>query len=427
MFFRLPAAWGAPPETNFDETKVGTLALPDPLVCNDGTPVRDTATWRARRRPELLKLFANEVYGRTPAGPLPGMHWAETSVDRAALGGRAVRREVTIWFTGKEDGPRLHVLIYQPPGEPRAHARWPVFLGLNFFGNICVNPDPGIAMTDAWMRLTKAPAEQHIVNHRATEATRGCQASRWQVETVVARGYATVTAYYGDLCPDDGNGLTKSVGALFRTGSVDQRAPEAWGAIGVWAWGLSRILDWIESDPELDGSRVAVHGHSRLGKTALWAAAQDERFALAISNDSGAAGAALSKRVYGETVAISTSGPITPVWYGRNYARYAGKEAALPVDQHELLALIAPRPLYIASAEGDKWSDPRGEFLAAREAGPVYALYGLSGVGVKEMPAVDRPVGDMIAYHVRTGLHDITAYDWTQYLDFADRHLRSRR
>jgi hypothetical protein len=409
-----------PAGINYDESKVRPYTLPDPLVLNSGAPVRDAASWRNQRRPELLELFAREVYGRTPAGRPDKMHWAVTSVDRAALGGKAVRKEVTVWFTEKKDGPKMHLLIYQPPGAAGAHAPWPAFLGLNYYGNQCVNPDPGITPSTAWMRPT---AEYKIVNNRATEGTRGAHASRWDVETVVARGYATVTLYYGDLCEDRNEGLTKDVAALFQTGAVDTRGPEAWGAIGIWAWGLSRALDYLSSDPEIDGRRVAVHGHSRLGKAALWAGAQDERFAYVISNNSGCGGAALSMRDYGETVErINTS---FPFWFARKFRTYNARESTLPVDQHELIALIAPRPVHVASAEDDRWADPRGEFLAAKHAGPVYALFSKQGIGSASMPAVNQPLfGDAIAYHVRTGKHDITPYDWARYLDYADRVMK---
>ncbi|MFM9031571.1 MAG: alpha/beta hydrolase family protein, partial [Opitutaceae bacterium] len=277
---------------NYDEAKVPAYRLPDPLVAADGSAVRDATAWK-KRRLELLEIFAREVYGRTPAGRPPGMHWETTSVDRAALGGKAVRKEITVWFTERKDGPRMHRLVYQPAGAAGAHRPWPAFLGYNYYGNQCVNADPGITLSRAWLRSN---AEFKVVDNRATEGTRGVHASRWDVETVVARGYATATVYYGDLCEDRAEGLDRDAGALFRTGSAETRAPDAWGAIGIWAWGLSRALDVLAAEPEIDAARVAVHGHSRLGKTALWAGAQDERFALVISNNSGCGGAALSMR-----------------------------------------------------------------------------------------------------------------------------------
>jgi hypothetical protein len=419
-FFSPLAGAADPAGFNYDEGAVRPYTLPDPLGMNDGTPVRDAATWRSKRRPELLEVFAREVYGRTPGGRPAKMHWEVTSVDRTALGGKAVRKEITVWFTEKKDGPKMHLLIYQPPGAPGGHAPWPAFLGLNYFGNACVNADPGIRQSTAWMRNS---SEQKTVNNRVTEGTRGSHASRWNVETVVARGYATATMYYGDLCEDRNEGLDADVAALFGTGGVEQRAPDAWGAIGIWAWGLSRAMDYLTSDPEIDGRRVAVHGHSRLGKAALWAGAQDERFAYVISNDSGCGGAALSKRNFGETVARINQA--FPFWFARNFRAYNDREAALPVDQHQLIALIAPRPVHVASAEDDKWADPRGEFLGAKHAEPVYALFGKKGLGAADMPVVNKPVlGDAMAYHLRTGKHDITDYDWARYLDFADRVLK---
>jgi hypothetical protein len=405
---------------NYDESKIPPYTLPDPLVSADGAAVRDAATWQAKRRPELLEVFAREVYGRTPARRPEKLHWAVTSVDRSALGGKAVRKEVTIWFTEKKDGPQMHLLIYQPAGAAGAHQPWPVFLGLNYYGNQSVNADPGITLSRSWMRENAA---QKVVANRATEGTRGTSASSWEVETVVARGYATATIYYGDICPDHKDGLPLALGAVFGTPGAEARAPDEWGAIGLWAWGLSRALDYMATDGELDARRVAVHGHSRLGKTALWAAAQDERFALAISNNSGCGGAALSKRIFGETVGIINRG--FPHWFARNFRRYNENESALPVDQHELIALIAPRSVYVASAEADAWADPRGEFLSLKGAEPVYRLFGKKGIVAADIPAVDQPVaGDATAYHVRTGKHAITPYDWAQYLNFADRQMK---
>lgn len=406
---------------NYDESKVPSYTLPDPLVLNNGKPVRDAAMWRSQRRPELLELFAREVYGRTPAGRPAKMHWAVTSLDRAALGGKAVRKEVTIWFTESKSGPRMQLLLYQPlSASPTSPA--PAFLGLNFGGNQTVANDPAITLSAAWMRPSR---DDRVLNARATEASRGASAAAWDVETVTARGYATATIYYGDLCEDRIEGMGKDVGALFWIRSTEGRKPDEWGAIGIWAWGLSRALDYLESDRDIDAKRVAVHGHSRLGKTALWAGAQDERFAMVISNNSGAGGAALSLRRFGETVKVLNTS--FPHWFAKNFRAYNEREDALPVDQHELIALMAPRPVHVASAEDDRWADPRGEFLSAKHAEPVYALFGKKGLGVADMPVVNQPVlGDALAYHIRTGKHAITPYDWAQYLDFADREMKKK-
>lgn len=415
-------ALGAEPAAAItDENQVPPYTLPDPLVAGDGTRVRDAATWRTKRRPELLELFAAHEYGRTPAGRPAAMQWEVTSLDRSALGGRATRKEITIWFSARHDGPQMHLLIYHPNG---AASPPPVFLGLNFMGNHTVHADPGIALGQPRVVYDVPRYRPADPQPAVKEEQRGVHAEKWQIEAVLARGYATATAWCHDLCPDriDGPADPKSVAALFATGSTEDRADAAWGAIGMWAWGLSRAMDYLESDRELDAKRVAVHGFSRLGKAADWAAAQDERFAMLISNESGCGGAALSKRLYGETVAI-INGKF-PHWFAKKFRAYNDNESALPMDQHELLALIAPRPLYVASAEGDQWSDPRGEFLSAQAAEPVYALFGKKGLGVTDMPAIDVPVGETIGYHNRTGKHDMTAYDWARYLDFADRHLK---
>ena len=402
-------ALAAPPPMQ-DEAKVPPYTLPDPLRFEDGRPVADARAWTSARRPELLRLFEDHVYGRTPGGG-PAPRYTVRATDRRAVGGQGTRTHVEIAF-GEGSGQRvLDLLVYLPNG---ARGPVPVFLGLNFQGNHAVEDDPGIPLARSWI----ASSYRGVTGHRATAAARGGEAKRWPLALILGRGYGVATMYYGDLFPDHPAGAAESVLALFPPAGGD----DAWGAIGAWAWGLSRALDYLETMPGVDARRVAVLGHSRLGKAALWAGAQDPRFAMVISNESGCGGAALSKRIFGETVEAITSR--FPHWFAPAFARYAGREAALPVDQHELIALIAPRPVYVASAAEDLWADPRGEFLGARHADPVYRLLGTEGLPAREMPAVDRPVHGTIGYHVRAGAHDLTEYDWRQYLDFADRHSR---
>jgi hypothetical protein len=418
------AAWDSetlaqPADTLTDESLVPAYTLPDPLIALDGTKIDSVEAWRTRRRPEILRLFEEHIHGKTVGGRPEGMRFIVTEEDPRALGGKATRRQVTIVFQEDGEGPQMDLLLYIPNA---AQSPAPAFLGLNFMGNHAVHADPAIRLHPRWLR-----GGEGVEHGRATEAARGTRAERWQVELVIDRGYALATACYCDLDPDNyQDDFTDGIHPLFYDQPGQTRpAANEWGAVGAWAWGLSRALDYLETDPKIDAKRVAVMGHSRLGKTSLWAGSQDERFALVISNDSGVGGASLFRRRFGERIDHMVKNRIS-YWFCKNFENYANREHELPVDQHMLIALIAPRPVYVASAEEDSWADPRGEFLSARHASPVYELFALEGLPAEEMPAVNEPVHGTIGYHIRSGEHDVTRYDWEQYLRFADRHLGSR-
>ncbi len=406
------AASAQRPDVNYDEAKVGKYTLPDPLVLQSGKQVRDATTWYKQRRPEILKLFETNVYGRSPGRP-KGMTFEQFDLDKRALDGRAVRKQVTVHFTGKKDSPKMDILLYLPAA---ARKPVPVFLVPSFSGNYRTHSDPGIKLGEEWVRdkKMKVPGE---------ESKRGTS-TYFQVEKVLARGYGLAVIYYSDIEPDFVGAIQYSVRPLFYQTGQTAPAADEWGAIGAWAWGLSRALDYLETEKDVDARRVVLMGHSRLGKTALWAGAQDTRFAVVIANGSGEGGAALSRRNYGETVKhLNTN---FPHWFCDNYKKFNDHVDELPVDQHMLLALIAPRPVYLGCAEQDQWADPRGEFLSAVAAGPVYRLLGKQGLDTEQMPPVHQPIMHTIGFHYRAGKHEVTAYDWDQFLVFAEKHFGDR-
>ena len=408
-------------ETLYDEAKIPVYNLPDPLVKNDGTVVSTPEMWIEERRPELAALFEHYVYGKAPERP-SDVRFEITEENTVAFSPRedgsfplqATRRQVTVILSEQADGPEIHILMYLP--KQSAVEPVPVFAALNFGGNHTVNPDAGIHLYPQWVQN---PETGEIILTQPQDQDRGSSARRWAINDILKRGYGLVTAHYGDIDPDYFDNFQNGVHALYPR---DDRGGHAWGAISAWAWGLSCIMDYLENNSSIDSSRVIVMGHSRLGKTALWAGAQDKRFSAVISNESGCGGAALSRRKYGETV--ETINARFPHWFCTNFKAYNDREDLLPVDQHELIALLAPRPVYIASAVEDRWSDPRGEFLSGKGAHPVYMLLGTNGLPAVSQPPLRHPVMGQIGYHIRHGVHDVTAYDWEQFMNFTDLHLK---
>ncbi|GAB3328423.1 acetylxylan esterase [Larkinella ripae] len=407
-----------PPGFNYDESKVSPYTLPDPLVTPAKIRVTTARQWEKERRPELLKRFATEIYGLTPQRRL-ATRYEVKSVDSSALSGTAIRKEVAVIWTEYPDLAPLNILLYVPKNRPGTQ-RPPVFVGLNYMGNHSISTDPGITLSTRWLPNR---TDGKVVNNRATEGARGVQQNRWPLELILSKGYSVATAYYGDLEPDHPEGWKTGIRSVLdppTSGKSDH-----WQAIGVWAWGMSRMLDYLETDQLVDAKRAVVMGHSRQGKAALWAGAQDQRFAAVISNDSGEGGAALSRRIFGET--IERLNTTFPYWFCPKYRTYNNRPNALPVDQHELLALVAPRPLYVASAQDDHWADPRGEFLSARQTDPVYQLYGKTGIGTDAWPPIHTPVGETVRYHIRAGEHDVKRYDWEQFIAFADTVFKGKK
>jgi len=393
---------------NYDESKVPDFVLPDPLICNNGNKVTTVKQWEDKRRPEILEFFASQVYGRTLKDDIK-VTYETLSENQDFMNGKATAKQVK--FTFSNDNKKVEaLLLFILPNQPKGKV--PVFVSYNYKGNHSTCFDKTIEYSSA---LSLLIASDH------PDWERGCQASRWSYDEIIERGYGVATMFYQDIYPDTPGMEEHSVVSLFSGYKRGAKIPDRWQALGAWAWGSSRIADYLETQNRVDMSKIIIMGHSRHGKATLWAGAQDKRFKIVISNNSGCGGAALSKRVFGEHIARITSS--FPHWFCPSFNQYANNEANLPFDQHELIALIAPRPVYIASAVEDTWADPKGEFLSGYHAGPVYELYGLKGLGTNIQPPIHQPIMNDIGYHIREGVHDVTNYDWTCFMDFADKHF----
>ena len=376
--------------SNYDETKVRPYTLPDPLALANGKPVRDAETWRRQRRPEIMRLYETEIFGRVPANA-PKVTWRVTGTESAARDGTISIRRVAGTIGAGADAPVIPLTLFTPA---KAKGRVPVILVVNFGGG--AGPAPAAAL----------PSGEPPV---ATE--------------IIGRGWGYATIAYQDIQPDRRTSLDEGVIARARAAG-QAPAPDDWGAISAWAWGVSRAIDYLETDPSVNAKRIAVEGHSRIGKTALWASANDPRIAAVFSSCAGEMGSALSRRDWGETVDDMAQN--FPWWFSASFQKWTGRWDEMPVDAHLLIALSAPRPVFLTGGTADQWADPVGEYLAAVAAGPVYRLLGKKDLGVSQPPPpLDTPItaGD-IGWHYHTGAHAATPADWRAFLVFLDKYFK---
>jgi hypothetical protein len=393
-----------------DEAKVRPYVLPDPLTLSNGEPVHDAATWRLKRRPQIMTMFETLEYGRAPGRPMDE-RFDVFDKGTPAFQGAAIRKQVVIRLAKDPSTPSIQLVEYVPAGAKKPV---PVFLMIGFTAPSAMFDDPGIRPGLVWDPATKrrVPAPGDVA-YRFNDAKKFLDA-----------GFAVAAFYYGDVDPDFPGGYPLGIRATYDKVDEIHRAPDAWGAISAWAWGLSRVQDYLETDKALDARRVAIYGASRLGKTALWAAASDQRFAAVVACCSGKMGAGLMRRNFGASIRGDDGG--ADYWVAANFKRFYDHEEALPMDGHMLLALIAPRPVMLQTGAHDHAADPKGEFLAEVAAGPVYRLLGAQDLGTTAWPA-QAPILNDLGYTMNSGGHGPAPADWDIYLAFLKLHLEPGR
>jgi hypothetical protein len=386
--------------------------LPDPLVCLDGTKVTSRQLWESKRKPELKALFQHYMYGYIPAAPKAGE--VRFSVERPNdryFGGRATKKEVTIRF-GPRGTPPLHLLVVLPNDRRPA----PVFVGPNFHGNHTLLDDPEIALPTAWM----SDGTPGATDHQATDEGRGKEIGVWNIEYVVGRGYGVATFYCGDVDPDKPD-PTDGVHPHFYKSGQTEPGEHDWATIAAWAYGIQRAVDYLQRDAAVDHDRIAVVGHSRLGKTALLAGAFDDRIDLVIPLQAGCGGTAPSRGTVGESV--KQINDRFPHWFDATFKQFNEHPDRLPFDQHCLVALCAPRPVLFSNAVEDQWANPAGQFEVLKAAEPVYKLLGAEGCAAETMPEPGKLVDSPLGYWIRPGKHSMTKADWETFIAYADKQF----
>ena len=397
IFSQPTGSWLASPETvkrlsektsgiNYYENRVPSYSLPDVLTSVEGQKITNSRKWMKVRRPEILELFRENVYGRVPVTPYVKV-FRLVNEEREAMGGNATLRQVDILITSHGDTLPIHLILFVPNKIPK--------------------PVPAFLLID-----NRGPENRDPARKITTEF--------WPAEQIVARGYAAAVFSNADIDPDYFDDFKNGIHGLLDMGN---RKPDSWGTIAAWAWGASRCMDYLVTDRDIDSTRVALVGHSRGGKTALWAGAEDQRFSLIVANESGCGGSALARRRYGETIARITEA--FPHWFCANYKKWANNEDKMPLDMHMLVSLIAPRGVYITSAAEDLWADPKGSYISLYNATPVFRLFDPETNLSEFMPPLNEPVyTGKVAYHIREGEHNMLLRDWNWFMDFADRILK---
>ena len=399
---------------NYDESKVGDykVGLPDPLTLQNGKKVTTVREWEKKRRTEIVKIFEENQFGKWPARK-PKLRYDIT--EDMGFEGTARRKQLTVYFSEDKEGPRVDVLIYLPKD---ANGPVPLLLNLSFMQNNINVSDPGVKEGRRWDAKTRTmvPVKSMGGGMRGF----GMDAT---IKKYLKEGFGFATLCYTDIEPDFLNGATLGVRGLYLKNGATEPAADEWGAISAWAWGVSNIMDYFEKDKDIDAKRIALTGCSRLGKTTMWTGAREQRIAVVMASCSGEGGAAMSRRVYGETVAHLTEKTRFPYQFAANYGKYGNDLTNMPMDAHMLVALIAPRPLLLQTGNTDTWSDPKGEFISAVEAAPVYQLYGKSTLGTDVMPDADQPIYTTLGYVMHDGGHGVIPQDWDYYLEFMKRYL----
>lgn len=390
--------------------------LPDPLVMLDGRRVTSARQWVEKRRPELKELFQHYMYGQLPPKPR-ALRFEILGVHRDSLGGLATLKLIRV-HCGPEGAPVLDLALFLPNDR---HVKTPVFLAMNFCGNHAISSDARIPLTRGWLY----DSCKGCTNGQATELARGSQAADWPLERILRRGFGLAT-----FCTTDIDSDRKEISdGVYRwlageTGQPELAEAANRGTIAAWAWGFHRCVDYLEQDTRVDSRRIAAVGHSRNGKTALLAAALDERIALAIPHQAGCGGTAPSRGKIGESVErINTA---FPHWFNGEFKKFNTQTDRLPFDQNALVALCAPRPVLFSNAEEDQWANPSGQFEVLQAANPVYRLLKAGGLAATTLPASGHLIESRLGYYIRPGKHSMTADDWGIFLAFAEAQLVER-